>query len=65
MILAVHAIPEADRPAYEVMDTASAEWAGLKDSKRDYSQVPAFIAPPVNQLDICSLQVPARRVGAE
>jgi len=55
-------IPEAERPAYEVMDTASAEWAALKESKRDYSQVPAFIAPPVDKLDICSLPVPARLV---
>lgn len=55
------AMPESERPAYEVMDTASAEWAALKDSKRDYSAVPAFIAPPVNKLDICSLPVPARQ----
>ncbi len=57
------AIPEAERPAYEVMDTASADWAALKESKRDYSAIPAFIAPPVNKLDICSLPVPARKVG--
>jgi len=55
-------LPEAERPAYEVMDTASADWAALKDSKRDYSAIPAFIAPPVNKLDICSLPVPARLV---
>jgi peptidylprolyl isomerase len=55
------AMPESERPAYEVMDTASAEWAALKDSKRDYSAVPAFIAPPVSKLDICSLPVPARQ----
>lgn len=57
------AIPEAERPAYEVMDTASADWAALKESKRDYSAIPAFIAPPVNKLDICSLPVPVRKVG--
>lgn len=57
------AIPEAARPAYEVMETASAEWAALKESKRDYSKIAAFIAPPVNKLDICSLPVPARKVG--
>jgi peptidylprolyl isomerase len=57
------AIPEAERPAYEVMDTASADWAALKESKRDYSAIPAFIAPPVNKLDICSLPVPARKVA--
>ena len=56
-------IPEADRPAYEVMDTASAEWDALKTSKRDYSAIPAFIAPPLNKLDICSLPVPARKVS--
>jgi peptidylprolyl isomerase len=57
------AIPEAGRPAYEVMDTASAEWAALKESKRDYSGIAAFVAPPVNMLDICSLPVPARKVS--
>lgn len=57
------AIPEAERPAYEVMDTASGDWDALKASKRDYSGIAAFIAPPVNKLDICSLPVPARRVG--
>ncbi|MCU0731818.1 MAG: peptidylprolyl isomerase [Hyphomonas sp.] len=56
-------IREAERPVFEVMDTSSAEWAALKESKRDYSKVPAFIAPPVNKLDICSLPVPARLVG--
>jgi peptidylprolyl isomerase len=45
------------------MDTASADWAALKESKRDYSAIPAFIAPPVNKLDICSLPVPARKAG--
>jgi cyclophilin family peptidyl-prolyl cis-trans isomerase len=58
-------IPEAERPAYEVMDTTSAEWDALKTSKRDYSAIPAFIAPPVNMLDICTLPVPARLVGSE
>ena len=56
------AIPEAERPAYEVMDTASADWGALKTSKRDYSGIAAFIAPPVNMLDICTLPVPARKV---
>jgi peptidylprolyl isomerase len=56
-------LPESERPAYEVMDTASADWAALKASKRDYSAIPAFIAPPINKLDICSLPVPARKVG--
>lgn len=56
-------IPEGERPSYEVMDTASADWAALKASKRDYSGIAAFIAPPVNMLDICSLPVPARKAG--
>lgn len=56
-------LPEDDRPAFDVMDTASPEWEALKTSKRDYSAIPAFIAPPVNMLDICTLPVPARRVG--
>jgi peptidylprolyl isomerase len=56
-------LPEAERPAYVVMDTASADWAALKESKRDYSGIAAFIAPPVNQLDICSPPVPARKVN--
>lgn len=56
-------IPEAGRPAYEVMDTASADWATLKESKRDYSAIPAFIATPPKVLDICSLPVPARQVA--
>jgi len=56
------AIPETERPSYEVMDTASSDWAALKESKRDYSKIAAFIAPPVDTLDICSLPVPARLV---
>lgn len=56
-------LPEAERPAYEVMDTASADWAALKESKRDYSAVPAFVSTPPKRLDICSLPVPARQVA--
>lgn len=56
-------LPEPERPYFEVMDTASSEWATLKDSKRDYSRIPAFVSPTVDKLDICSLPVPARRVG--
>ncbi len=56
------AIPEPDRPAYEVMDPASAEWDALKTSRRDFPGVTAFVAPPVNMLDICTLPVPVRRV---
>jgi cyclophilin family peptidyl-prolyl cis-trans isomerase len=58
-------IPEAERPVYEVMDTASADWDALKTSKRDYSGIAAFIAPPVNMLDVCTLPVPVRKVGGD
>lgn len=58
-------VPEAERPAYEVMNTASAEWDALKTSKRDYSGIAAFIAPPVNMLDICALPAPAREVAGQ
>jgi len=57
------AIPPAARPVYEVMDTASADWAALKASRRDYSAIPAFISPPPKRFDICSLPVPARLVA--
>ncbi|MGA1342528.1 MAG: peptidylprolyl isomerase [Hyphomonas sp.] len=57
------AIPQAARPVYEVMDTASADWAALKDARRDYSAIPAFISPPPKRFDICSLPVPARRAA--
>jgi peptidylprolyl isomerase len=56
-------LPESERPAYEVMNTNSADWDALKQSKRDYSGIAAFIAPPVNMLDVCSLPAPARKVG--
>ncbi len=58
-------LPEAERPVYEVMNTASADWDALKKSKRDYSGVDAFVARPVNMLDICTLPVPARKVGED
>jgi peptidylprolyl isomerase len=54
------AMPKAARPVYEVMDTASADWDALKDSRRDYAAIPAFISPPPKRFDICSLPVPAR-----
>jgi peptidylprolyl isomerase len=53
-------LPEAERPAYEVMDTNGAEWAALKGSKRDYGAIPAFVSPPPQVVDICALPVPAR-----
>lgn len=54
---------DEDRPSYEVMATPSAEWENLKMSKRDYSEIPAFVSEPPKILDICSLPVPARRAG--
>lgn len=56
-------LPEADRPAYEVMNTEGAAWAALKESKRNYAAIPAFVSPPPQVLDICTLPVPARLVG--
>ncbi len=56
-------IPVAERPAYDVMETPSAEWETLKTSKRDYTGIPALVSLPPKVLDICSLPVPARRVG--
>jgi len=53
-------LPEAGRPAYEVMDTASPDWAALKASKRDYSGITAFVSTPPQIVDICTLPVPAR-----
>jgi hypothetical protein len=58
-------LPEAERPNYEVMNTASVDWDALKKSKRDYSGIDAFVAPPINMLDICTLPVPARKLGDE
>ncbi|HAY07980.1 MAG TPA: hypothetical protein DCY26_15185, partial [Hyphomonas sp.] len=56
-------VPEDERPVFEVMNTDSAEWAALKESKRDYSAIEAFVSTPPRVLDICTLPVPARRVG--
>ncbi len=54
-------LPAAERPSFEVMDTASAEWAALKESKRDYTANTAFVVDPPRVLDICTLPVPTRR----
>jgi len=56
-------IPVEDRPAYDVMVTPSAEWETLKESKRDYTGIPALVSLPPKVLDVCALPVPARRVG--
>jgi peptidylprolyl isomerase len=55
-------LPEDGRPAYEVMETPSADWDALKTSKRDYSAISAFVVTPPKVLDICSLPVPVRTV---
>ncbi len=56
-------LPADARPVYEVMATPGADWEALKLSKRDYSTIDAFIVTPPKILDICTLPVPARRVG--
>lgn len=56
-------MPVEDRPAYDVMATPSADWEALKTSKRDYTGIPALVTLPPKVLDVCSLPVPARRVG--
>ena len=45
------------------MMTPSAEWEAFKTSKRDYSGIAALAYIPPKVLDVCSLPVPARRVG--
>ncbi|MEZ5998791.1 MAG: peptidylprolyl isomerase [Hyphomonas sp.] len=65
MIVSAHIaadLPEAGRPAYEVMKTPSPEWEALKASKRDYSGIDAFVFTPPKVVDICILPVPVRRV---
>ena len=55
-------LPADDRPTYEVMVTPGPEWEALKISKRDYSEIDAFVHTPPLVLDVCSLPVPARRL---
>ncbi|MBD3769964.1 MAG: peptidylprolyl isomerase [Rhodobacterales bacterium] len=65
MIIAAHVaadLPADTRPAFEVMKTPSPEWEALKESKRDYSGVSAFVHTPPDVVDICTLPVPARYV---
>lgn len=65
MIIAAHVaadLPADGRPAFEVMRTPSAEWDALKESKRDYSSISAFVIEPPKVLDICSLPVPSRPI---
>ncbi|MEO1965836.1 peptidylprolyl isomerase [Hyphomonas sp.] len=64
-IIAAHVaadMPAETRPAFEVMKTPSPDWDALKDSKRDYSSISAFVNMPPKVLDICTLPVPARPV---
>lgn len=56
-------LPDEERPAFEVMDTRATAWSALKHSKRDYSGIAAFVSTPPQTLDICTLPVPARRIG--
>jgi len=58
-------LPEADRPAYEVMATPSPAWDALKESKRDYGSISAFVVTPPEVIDICSLPVPARLINEQ
>ena len=65
MIIAAHVaadLPADLRPAFEVMQTPGAEWEALKESKRDYSGITAFVHTPPKVVDICTLPVPARYV---
>lgn len=55
-------MPEDLRPRWEVMATPGAEWDALKESKRDYASIGAFVVTPPKVLDICTLPVPARPV---
>ncbi len=67
-IIAAHVaadMPEADRPAFEVMKTPSPEWSALKESKIDYSSVSAYVHTPPKVLDICTLPVPARPINGQ
>ncbi len=54
--------PEATRPRWQVMDVPSPAWEALKNSKRDYTTIDAFVKDPPKILDVCSLPVPAQRV---
>ncbi|MFN7055720.1 peptidylprolyl isomerase [Hyphomonas sp.] len=54
-------LPEEERPAFEVLMVESEEWDSRKAARRDFSAIPAFISPPPQILEICSLPVPVRR----
>jgi cyclophilin family peptidyl-prolyl cis-trans isomerase len=53
-------MPVVNRPRWQVMATPSAGWEALKNTKRDYANIDAFVSPPPRVLDVCSLPVPAR-----
>lgn len=57
-------LPAAFQPRWEVMNTNGQAWEDLKSSKRDYSEVDAFVVTPPQVVDICALPVPARAVYA-
>jgi peptidylprolyl isomerase len=55
-------IPAANRPAYEVMDTASATFAAylkLRANRHD-----DFYIRPAGGVDLCNVQVPVRKKAA-
>ena len=55
--LHIRVVKKEDRPKLE------AAYAALKESKRNYAAIPAFVSPPPQVLDICTLPIPARLVG--
>ena len=55
-------LPEDDRPHWRVMREDSTDWADLKETKRDYSAIDAFVYTPPKVLDICTLPLPAQPV---
>ena len=55
-------IPEDMRPHWRVMRDDAEAWQALKDSKRDYSEVEAFVSMPPKVVDICTLPVPAEPI---
>lgn len=54
-------LPEEIRPVWEVMDTQSVEWAEFKDSRRVRDD-PFFYRKPPEVLDVCGVEVPAKRM---
>ncbi|WP_448501262.1 peptidylprolyl isomerase [Sphingomonas sp.] len=55
------ALPEAERPRYEMMDTESEAFARYADARANRRD--AFFNLPAGGVDICNLPVPIRAVG--